>query len=193
MKEKCVSGDRSFVHERISLNAAMSMVVAVHVPHAFGETSHTALHVVTNHSILSAMFPDVFVAFSLHRSFSFGTVKALSSSMSSDSLVDCCKDKIDRTDSIAFDHRYLLHVDANTFCQQFRYCATSMTIRDAIFETVYTLLHKSYTYYAHNFPVLQFLAANEYISANARTIYRGGTHSSSCLLHVEMTGAQRHY
>ena len=84
-----------------------------------------------------ALFPEVFVAFSLHRSFSFGTVKARSSSRSSDSLVDCCKDKIDRTDFIAFQLRYLLHVDANTFCQQFRYCAISMTIRDAIFERVY--------------------------------------------------------
>ena len=137
MKVKCVSGDRSFVHERISLNAGMSKVVAALVPHVSGETSHAAFHVVTNRPIISALFPEVFVAFSLHRSFSFGTVKARSSSRSSDSLVDCCKDKIDRTDSIAFHRRYLLHVDANTFCQQFRYCAISMTIRDAIFERVY--------------------------------------------------------
>ena len=128
MKVKCVSGDRSFVHERISLNAGMSMVVAALVPHVSGETSHAAFHVVTNRPIISALFHDVFVAFSLHRSFSFVTVKALSSTTSSDSLVHCCKDKIDRTDSIGFHRRYLLHVNANTFCQQVRYCAISRTI-----------------------------------------------------------------
>ena len=138
MKVKCVSSNRSFVHERSSLNADMSMVVAALVPHVSGATSHVAFNVVTNRLIISALFPEVFVAFSLHRSFSFGTVKARSSSRSSDSLVDCCKDKIDRTDFIAFHRRYLLHVDANTFCQQFRYWAIPMTIRDAIFERVYT-------------------------------------------------------
>ena len=137
MKVKCVSGDRSFVHERSSLNAGMSMVVAALVLQVSGETSHAAFHVVVNRRIISALFPEVFVAFSLHRSFSYGRVKEHSSTISSDSLVDCCKDKIDRTDSIAFDRRYLLHVDANTFCQQFRYCAMSMTFRDAIFERVY--------------------------------------------------------
>ena len=65
--------------------------------------------------------------------------RARSSSRISDSLVDCCKDKIDQTDSIALHCRYLLHVDANTFCQQFRYFAMSTTIRDTIFERVYTV------------------------------------------------------
>ena len=69
----------------------------------------------SNRPIISALFLNVFAAFSLHRSFSFVTVKALSSSTSSDSLVDCCKDKIDQTDYIAFHRRYLLHVNANTF------------------------------------------------------------------------------
>ena len=98
MKVKCVSSDRSFVHERSLLNAGMSMVAAALVPHVTGATSHVAFHVVTNRPIISALFPEVFVAFSLLRCFSFGTVKARSSSRSSDSLVDCCKDKIDRTD-----------------------------------------------------------------------------------------------
>ena len=137
MKMKCVSSDRSFVHERSSLNAGMSMVVAALVLQVSGETSHAAFHVVANRPIISALFPEVFAAFSLHRSFSYGRAKARSSSISSDLLVDCCKDKIDRTDSVAFDRRYLLHVDDNTFCQQFRYCAMRMTFRDAIFERVY--------------------------------------------------------
>ena len=145
MKVKCVSGDRSFVHERVSLNAGMSMVVAALVPHVSGETLHAAFHVVTNRPIILALFLDVFVAFSLHRGFSFVTAKALSSTTSSDSLVDCCKDKIDRKDSLGFHRRYLLRVDANTFCQQFRYCAISMTIRDAIFERVYRLNAKQMT------------------------------------------------
>ena len=89
------------------------MVVAALVLQVSGETSHAAFHVVANRPIISALFPEVFAAFSLHRSFSYGRFKARSSSISSDSLVDCCKDKIDRTDSIAFDRRYLLHVDAN--------------------------------------------------------------------------------
>ena len=62
------------------------MVVAALVPHVSGETSHAAFHVVTNRPIISALFHDVFVAFSLHRSFSFVTVKALSSTTSSDSI-----------------------------------------------------------------------------------------------------------
>ena len=102
---------------------------------------HAAFHVIAYGPIISALFPEVFAAFSLHGSFSFGTVKARSSSISYDSLVDCCKDKIDRTDSIAFDRRCLLHVDANTFCQQFRYCTISMTFRDTIFERVYSAKH----------------------------------------------------
>ena len=91
------------------------MVVAALVPHVSGETSHAAFHVVTNRPIISALFHDVFVAFSLHRSFSFVTVKALSSTTSSDSLVDCRKAKIDRTDSIGFHRRYLLHVVPTLF------------------------------------------------------------------------------
>ena len=87
MKVKCVSGDGSFVHERSSLNAGMSMAVAALVLQVSGETSHAAFHVVANRPIISALFPEVFVAFSLHRSFSYGRVKARSSSISSDSLV----------------------------------------------------------------------------------------------------------
>ena len=137
MKVKCVSGDRSFIHERSSLNTGMSMVVAALVLQVSGKMSHLAFHVVANRSIISALFPKGFAAFSLHRSFSYGRIKASSSSISSDLLVDCCKDKIDRTNSIDFDRRYSLHVDANTFCQQFHYCTMSMTFRDAIFERVY--------------------------------------------------------
>ena len=64
MKVKCVSSDRSFVHERSSLNAGMSMVAAALVPHVSGATSHVAFHVVTDRPIISALFPEVFVAFS---------------------------------------------------------------------------------------------------------------------------------
>ena len=102
MKGKYVSGDKSFVQERSSLNAGMSMVVAALVLQVSGETSHATFQVVANRLIISALFPEVFVAFSLHRSFSFGAVKARSSSTSSDSLVDYCADETDRTDSIAF-------------------------------------------------------------------------------------------
>ena len=52
MKVKYVSGDRSFVHERSSLNAGMSMVVAALVLQVSGETSHAAFHVVANRPII---------------------------------------------------------------------------------------------------------------------------------------------
>ena len=145
MKVKCVSGDRSFVHEQSSLNAGMSMVVAALVLQVSGETSHAAFHVVANLPIISALFPEVFAAFSLHRNFSYGRVKARSSSISSDSLVDCCKDKIDRTDSVLSTVGiFYTYVDDNTFCQQFRYCAMGMTFRDSIFERVYTTRHDKF-------------------------------------------------
>ena len=102
MKVKCVSGDKSFIQERSLLNAGMSMVVAALVLQVSGETSHATFQVVANRPIITALFPEVFVAFYLHRSFSFGAFKALSSSTSSDSLVDCCADETDRTNSIAF-------------------------------------------------------------------------------------------
>ena len=55
----------------------------------------------------------ILVALSLHRSFSFGTVKVRSSS---DSLADCCKDKMDRTDSIGF-HRKSQHCHSSVIAQ----------------------------------------------------------------------------
>ena len=76
MKVKCVNCDRSVVHERILLNAGMSMVVAVLVPHVSRETLHAAFHVITNRPIILALFPEACIAFSLLRSFS--TVKARS-------------------------------------------------------------------------------------------------------------------
>ena len=47
-----------------------------------------------------SLVPKVFVAVSLHKSFSLGTVNARRSLRSSDSLADCSNSKIDRAESI---------------------------------------------------------------------------------------------
>ena len=63
MEMKHTTGNKSFVQERVSFNAGISMVAATVVPQVSGEMSHAAFHDVTNHLIILALFLEIYSIF----------------------------------------------------------------------------------------------------------------------------------
>ena len=62
MKVKCVSGDSSFVHKHILLNAGMSMAVDVLVPHISGVTFQRCNQSFDNIGLVPQSFHSIFFA-----------------------------------------------------------------------------------------------------------------------------------